>query len=148
MILSIPAALKIEHEDLYDTVKLLVKEPGEIGRLASEVAAYINLHFIKEERLALPPLGALVALTSSPITEDMKDIIAVTDEFKKEYPAMLEEHKQILNVLKRLNAAARQENQYEAAHFAEKLMLHAQTEEQVLYPAALLVGDYLKCYFK
>ncbi|MHB8901283.1 MAG: hypothetical protein ACYC6Y_21245 [Thermoguttaceae bacterium] len=28
--------------------------------------------------------------------------------------------------------------------YVEKLTLHAQTEEQVLYPAALLVGEYLK----
>jgi hypothetical protein len=30
------------------------------------------------------------------------------------------------------------------AGFAEKLTLHAQTEEEVLYPAALLVGRYVK----
>jgi hypothetical protein len=32
----------------------------------------------------------------------------------------------------------------EHARFAEKLMFHAQTEEEVLYPAAILVGEYLK----
>jgi hypothetical protein len=26
----------------------------------------------------------------------------------------------------------------------EKLKLHAQTEEEVLYPAAILIGEYLK----
>ena len=31
----------------------------------------------------------------------------------------------------------------EYVHFAEKLTMHAQTEEQVLYPAAILVGEYL-----
>jgi hypothetical protein len=30
------------------------------------------------------------------------------------------------------------------ARFAEKLALHAKTEEDVLYPAAILVGEYLK----
>jgi len=28
--------------------------------------------------------------------------------------------------------------------FAEKLMLHAQTEEEIFYPAAILVGEYVK----
>jgi hypothetical protein len=28
--------------------------------------------------------------------------------------------------------------------FAEKLMFHAQTEEDVLYPASILIGEYLK----
>jgi hypothetical protein len=40
--------------------------------------------------------------------------------------------------------AAKQENKIELAHFAEKLMLHAQTEEEILYPAAVLIGEYLK----
>ena len=38
--------------------------------------------------------------------------------------------------------------QDEFVHFAEKLTLHAQTEEEVLYPASILVGDYLKLRMK
>jgi hypothetical protein len=34
----------------------------------------------------------------------------------------------------------------DAEHFAEKLRLHAETEEQVLYPAAILVGEYVKAH--
>ena len=148
MILKIPAALKIEHENLYNDLKLATGESGETGTIAGEVAKYIYPHFVKEEELALPPLGALVALASGTLTEDMKGIIAVTDQFRKEYPKMLEEHKQILEALKRLSVAARQEKRYEVAHFADKLILHAQTEEQVLYPASLMVGEYLKAKFR
>ena len=57
---------------------------------------------------------------------------------------MLQEHKDIVVALKNLIAAATQENKPEHAHFAEKLILHAQNEEEVLYPAAILVGEYLK----
>jgi len=46
--------------------------------------------------------------------------------------------------LEKLVAAARQEGKPEYALFADKLMLHAQNEEEVLYPAAILVGEYLK----
>ena len=53
---------------------------------------------------------------------------------------MLEEHKQIVGALENLTHAAKQENKSEYIHFAEKLKLHAQTEEEVLYPAAILVG--------
>ncbi len=38
----------------------------------------------------------------------------------------------------------RKENKEEYVRVAEKLLLHAQTEEQVLYPAAILIGEYLK----
>ena len=32
----------------------------------------------------------------------------------------------------------------EYVHFAEKLTLHAQNEEEVLYLTAIVIGDYLK----
>lgn len=46
--------------------------------------------------------------------------------------------------LARLRAAARAAGQAEYASFADALVLHAQTEEQVLYPAAILVGEYVE----
>jgi hypothetical protein len=46
--------------------------------------------------------------------------------------------------LSKLIEAARTENKPDVVHFAEKLMLHAQTEEQVAYPTALLIGRYVK----
>jgi hemerythrin superfamily protein len=39
---------------------------------------------------------------------------------------------------------ARQVGNTEVARFAEDLMAHARTEEDVLYPAAILVGDVLR----
>jgi len=56
---------------------------------------------------------------------------------------MLREHRTIISKLKNLIATANREKKAEPARFAEKLMLHAKTEEKVLYPAAMLVGEYL-----
>lgn len=44
----------------------------------------------------------------------------------------------------RTGEAARAEGHPEHVHFAEKLVLHAKTEEEVLYPATILLGEYLK----
>jgi hypothetical protein len=49
-----------------------------------------------------------------------------------------------VTALRRLISAAKREKKPEHARFAEKLMLHAKTEEEVLYPAAILIGEYLK----
>ena len=57
---------------------------------------------------------------------------------------MLKEHKAIVAALKKLVAVAKKEKRNDIVHFAEKLMLHAKTEEEVLYPAAILIGEYLK----
>ena len=57
---------------------------------------------------------------------------------------MLSEHREIVARLKTLTEVALKENKLDYVQFAEKLSLHAQTEEEVLYPAAILVGEYLK----
>jgi len=74
----------------------------------------------------------------------MADVFALTDRLEAELPGMLAEHLQIKAALGDLVAAANAEKKPEYARFAEKLMSHARTEEEVLYPAALLVGRYLK----
>ncbi len=56
---------------------------------------------------------------------------------------MLREHKEIVDALKKLSGAAKKERKTQYARFAEKLILHAQTEEEVLYPASILLGQYL-----
>ena len=57
---------------------------------------------------------------------------------------MLAEHRQVVDALEKLAAAARVEKRPDATRFAEKLRLHAETEEQVLYPAAILVGEQVR----
>lgn len=99
---------------------------------------------MKEEEFALPPIGLLSSLARGEVDENMKSVLRMTDRLKAELPEMLEEHKAVVAALKNLIAAAEAENKAEHARFAEKLMLHAQTEEEVLYPAAILVGEYLK----
>lgn len=44
----------------------------------------------------------------------------------------------------RLHSAARAEQATRYEQLAEQLALHAQTEEEVLYPAAVLVGDIIR----
>jgi hypothetical protein len=66
------------------------------------------------------------------------------DRLRQHYPQMLAEHKQIHAALEGLARAAKDEQKPEQAAFAEMLMLHAQNEEQVLYPTTLLIGQYLK----
>ena len=94
----------------------------------------------------MPPLGLLDALAHDrPLTQQqVSKAIEMADRLRAEYDKMLEEHKQLDQALVDLAAAAREEGQVEALAFAEGLRLHAQNEEQVLYPAALLVGEYLK----
>ena len=99
---------------------------------------------MKEEAYALPPLGVLVLLAKGEVRPEMAEVVAMTDKLRSELPNMLAEHARIVEALRSLGDAAERENNRQVAQFAEKLKLHAQTEEQVLYPAAIVLGDYLR----
>ncbi|PKL88440.1 MAG: hypothetical protein CVV23_10325 [Ignavibacteriae bacterium HGW-Ignavibacteriae-2] len=78
----------------------------------------------------------------------MKSVLTMTDKLIAELPHMLEEHKAIKAALAELVNAATKENKPEYAEFADKLKLHAQTEEEVMYPAAILVGEIVRMKFR
>jgi hypothetical protein len=148
MAFQIPTSLKLEHEELHADLVTATKAGGEVGEAAKAVAKVLHDHFVKEEEFALPPIGLLSALARGEVDENMKRVLRMTDRLKAELPEMLEEHKAVVAALRKLVAAAKAENKPEHARFAEKLMLHAQTEEEVLYPTAILVGEYLKLKLK
>ena len=49
-----------------------------------------------------------------------------------------------MTALNGLIDASKAEGKLEYVGFAEKLMAHARTEEEVSYPTALLIGHYIK----
>lgn len=57
---------------------------------------------------------------------------------------MLEEHKAIGGTVEKLRRAAEAEKKPEQIALAEQILQHAKTEEQILYPAALLIGEYAR----
>jgi hypothetical protein len=141
----IPDTLKKEHEQLHARLAEATREPAPIGDAAREVARLLHPHFLKEEEYALPPLGLLLPLTEGKgkVTPEMADVLPLTSRLKAELGAMLDEHRQIVGALENLRKAAGEAGRPDYAAFADALVLHARSEEQVFYPAAILVGDYV-----
>jgi hypothetical protein len=145
--LEIPTALKAEHEKLHADLSAATKFSGRTGEAATRVAAVLHEHFVSEEAFALPPLALLGPIAEGRATLDMRAVTALTDRLEAEMARMLEEHKAIVRALDDLGRAAAAERHPEVSRFVEELTAHAQTEEQVLYPAAILVGKWLKLTF-
>lgn len=141
---EIPDPLKTEHEELHAELTAAIDSGGAVGDAAKAVADLLHPHFVKEEAYALPPLGLLVLLARGKVTSEMAEVLAMTDQLRSELPNMLAEHARIVAALGRLSDAAVREGNRQVARFAEKLKLHAQNEEQVLYPAAIVLGDYVR----
>lgn len=141
---EIPEPMKVEHDELHAELVKATKAGGQTGDAAKAVAKVLHPHFVKEEEYALPPLGLLAKLMLGNVEPKMAGVLKMTDKLEAELPQMLAEHRDIVAALTKLVDAARAENRPEVIQFAEKLMLHAQTEEQVSYPTALLIGRYVK----
>ena len=142
--LPVPSSLKAEHAEIQAELAAAMRSGGNTERAAKDVAKLLTAHFVKEEEFAFPILALLPRLASQEKIPERDEIIRRSERFKQELPQMLQEHKAIVAGLTKLLEAARKENKPDQVHFVEKLKLHAQTEEELLYPAALMTADYLR----
>ncbi len=139
-----PQSLKNEHEELHSDLKKIIELGGDIGKAAEKVANILHPHFIKEDDYATPPLGLLISLSKGELNSDMEDALIMTRKLKADLPEMIEEHKLIVSALQELIDVAKKNNNNDVQKFAYKLINHAENEEQILYPAAIVVGEFLK----
>lgn len=140
----IPDSLVAEHLNLQRQLKEAMNSGGQTGTAARAVADQLEPHFLKEEEYALPPLALLAPISQGKQVDNPQLMIARSERLRSELTQMLTEHKAIAFALDRLETVARNENKPTVVEFCEHLRLHAQNEEEILYPAAILVGDYLK----
>lgn len=142
--IAIPQSLQAEHTEIHHTLAAATRAPGRVGAAAKALAAVLDPHFERENEIALPPLGLLAPLAAGETPTGLQDALAMSDALRKELPRMLEEHKQIRAANEKLRTAAREAKASQYERFAEALASHARTEEEVLYPAAILVGDIIR----
>lgn len=141
--MKIPDSVRLEHEQLHAKLAEATRLPGRTGEAARRVAKILHPHFLREDEYAIPPLGLLARLARGRTTPDMADVLPLVARLKEEMPLMIEEHRAITGALIQLGNAASEEGRREWAEFADELRHHAQMEEEVLYPAAILVGKYV-----
>jgi hypothetical protein len=142
--IEVPRSVQSEHSAIHTALKEATAVAGRVGPAAQALARVLHAHFVREEEIALPPLGLLSRLASGDFTADMAEVLPMTDALKRELPRMLEEHKAIRAAVETLRVAARADSANEYERLANDLALHAQTEEELLYPAAILVGEIIR----
>jgi len=142
--IHIPESMRVEHAEIHDALVRATKAPGRVGTAARELAAILHPHFVREEEIALPPLGLLAPLARGETTPEMREVLPLTDALRHELPRMLEEHSAIRVATRRLGEVARAEGNDDVVHLAENLARHAQAEEELFYPAAVLIGDLVR----
>jgi hemerythrin-like domain-containing protein len=139
-----PAVLRAEHGELCAQLARIVREPGAVGEAARRVEALLRPHLDREEAFALPLLGTLEALVhEGGRAPDAALVAPMAQRLTTEMPALRAEHRAILEALSRLRAAADAASMPQHGAWVERFTQHIRMEEQVFYPAAMLVGRYV-----
>lgn len=142
--MAIPSSIQAEHKELHERLAKAVAAGGRTGAAAKEVERLMASHFLKEEQYAMPQLGLLPDVAAGRLPADATRVVEMGERLKRDMPVMMREHKAIAAALQQMRKAAVDERKPEAAAFADALMAHARQEEQILYPSAILLGEYLK----
>jgi hypothetical protein len=144
--LAIPEPMAIEHEAIHARLEAATLTAGAVGAAARELAAVLGPHFTRENQVALPPLSLLAPLARGETIPGpaAAAALAMSDTLRAELPRMLEEHVRIRAAAERLEAVARTHADQAAEELAHELQGHARMEEEIHYPAAVLVGTLLR----
>ena len=140
---KVPEALRLRHEAFHAEFSRATKEKGKVGEAARAIAKLANAHFAKAKE-AFPPLALLPLLSEGTVSPEMRKVVPMAERLKTQLPQIRREHRELITGLKKLAEAAGEEGKTEYVRFAERLIWHIQEEEEVLYPAVMLVGELVK----
>lgn len=144
---KIPEPLRIDQNELCVALERAILSGGKTGKAARELLQVLQPHLLKEEEDLLQILGLLMPLAQGGISEAMPGIPPRTEHLKARMFEIMREHVVIIEAARKLLRVARSERKLKLVAFTERLMLRAWTDEVVFYPAAILIGEYLKLKF-
>jgi hemerythrin superfamily protein len=141
-------SIQVEHEEIHEQLAKAMKVGGKTGDAARAVMKVLQPHMAREEEFVAPALALLRPAAAGIFTDEMASFLSRITPLEAELPRMLEEHGRIVEAVRDLVRASTEENQPGFAKLAQVLVAHAQQEEEILYPAAILVVRSLQERFR
>ena len=142
--MGIPSAVQMDHQQLRDDLARALADKGAVGDAAREIERALTPHLKHDEEIVLLPLGLVRGLVEDDAIPDTARVLAVVAQIERELPQLLQEHRAILDGVRRLKDAAGRERKPEFLGLAGRLWVHAVMEDQVLYYTSILVGRHLQ----
>jgi hypothetical protein len=144
---KIPEPLRVDQNELCRALEHAALAGGKTGVAARKLLKVLQPHLLKEETDLLQTLGLLMPLSRGQVTPAMRQIPARTEHLKTRMFEIVREHAEIIEAAHELLRVARAERKLKLVTFTEHLMLRAWTDEVVFFPAAILIGEYVKLRF-
>jgi hypothetical protein len=142
--LGVPQSLTWEPETVVVELSRLAARGGAVGAAAEKALPIVKAHFAKEVEFVFPPLGILPDLAKGQIAPEMKAAVAMGERAKAAEQELWNEHAQITSLMNDIVAAGRAANDEELVNFATGVAAHSLNEMEVLFPAAIVIGEYLQ----
>ncbi len=143
MRLEVPEVLKRQHRELHLQLESATLFQNAVGDAARQLVSLLHDHLRREEEIAFPLLGLLPHLVEGRVGEEMSVALPLAGRLRRELGRLRRDHVQIVEAVEALAEAARKERLDDYTRLAYDLLEHARFEEAILYPAALIVGEYV-----
>ncbi len=144
MVFEAPKVVISEHRELREMLNWVKMEPYPLGEVAESAIKVLEPHVQKEEGFALPPLALLPQLAKGEFKPEMSQALDMAKKLSEGYDDMLIDHRLISAALEKLRVGAINRNRSGIVEVVEKFFTHIKMEEQIFYPATLLIGEYIK----
>lgn len=144
MQLKTPKSLKDDHQVLLSELNNIAQPKTELGENAKIVASAFQSHVYREEKTVLPHLSLLMTIAEGKWNIETKEALLENNILQKEFQDLKIEHKKILEAAQEMIKTAKREKNKEGKKIAEAIILHIQVEEEVSYPAIMMINKYLK----
>ena len=141
---AVPASIKMEHEQLLAQVQQLTLLEDSAGRAAKRLQHLVQFHFREEEDYVFPQLGLLPLLAEDKLPPQKEEMLRLSEKLAGHLTQLNAEHQLIDAYVQELKQAAGNSDLPGIEAFEKRLYQHARIEEEVYFPAAILVAEYLK----
>jgi hypothetical protein len=144
--LIVPQSIRFEHAAIIERLTKEAAKSGVSAAIAQKALLLIKAHFAKEEEFVFPPLGLLDQITAGETPSDAikKAAIDMIERTKAAKDSLHEDHIQITALMNDLIQAATRVSEPDLIAFAGNVAAHNLGEIEILQPAAVMIGDYLR----
>jgi hypothetical protein len=142
--LDLPEALRLSHAELTVALTRASRSGARIKAVADTVIQLLESHFQHEEAKVLRILGLLAPLAADRFKVEWLEDFSEWEELETNESALGLEQNALITAAENLLAIAREEDAAEALDFAERVILRVRLDQEVLYPGALFIRNYLR----
>lgn len=142
--LQVPQSVRLQHDQIVSRLAIFAKHEDPVGAAASKALVAVKAHYAKEETFVLPPLALLPRIANGEISNDMEPAIAMALRTQAALPELQNDHVQITSLMNDLIEAGTKTHDDELVRLATRIAAQSLNHIEVLIPASILVGNYLR----